>query len=276
MDSRYAGAVEQIMLSASLVNARNPMRKYTQKGKLLPQVSNHHLHISSYVEMLEQQQAQLVAGLQELYRRTQDGQGWEGAPLKESSHGIPLTHDILERLGALKPGIDISEPQQFEEDLDSLQRRLLANGAGFIQRTPSDSGSDSGHSPAFEQVPQNVPFTNPFSASKLPPTPPNGSPFPLNASPVLEVKNRQENNPPTSHKALDNSSLQRQLWTSPDMAFDDNMNVLDQYDSPINLNAMPNAFDTAQMPIGTIAPYLSMRDWNHEVDFQRYFSSATM
>ena len=52
--------------------------------------------------MLENQQAQLVVGLQELYKRTQNGQGWTGAPLRETSQGLPLTHDILERLGALK------------------------------------------------------------------------------------------------------------------------------------------------------------------------------
>lgn len=54
------------------------------------------------MEMLEQQQAQLDIGLQELYRRIKDSPRWPGSPLKESSNGKPLTHDILERLGALK------------------------------------------------------------------------------------------------------------------------------------------------------------------------------
>ena len=226
--------------------------------------------------MLEQQQAQLVAGLQELYRRTLDGQGWDGAPLKESSHGMPLTHDILDRLGALKPGTNISEPQQFEEDLDSLQRRLLAHGAGFIQRTPSDSGSDSGHSPSFEQTSQNAPFASPFSLNKLPPTPPSRSPFPPSALPVLDLQDQSENYSSAPQKALDNSAQQRQLWASSDMTLDDDMNVLEQYDSPITLDALPAAFDTVEMPTGTIAPYLSMRNWNHEADFQRYFNSAAI
>ena len=226
--------------------------------------------------MLEQQQTQLVAGLQELYRRTQDGKGWEGARLKESIHGFPLTHDILERLGALKPGTSISEPQQFEEDLELLQRRMLANGAGFIQRTPSDSGSDSGHSPAFEQVPQHVPFTNPFTLNKLPPTPPCQSPFPHNVSPAFELNDGRESHPLSSPKILDPSSLQRQMWPESGMILDDNINATDQYDSPVNIETMSNAFDTVQMPTGTIAPYLSMRDWNQDVDFQRYFSSATI
>jgi hypothetical protein len=225
--------------------------------------------------MLEQQQAQLVAGLQELYRRTQNGQGWEGAPLKQSSHGSPLTHDILERLGALKSGMSSSEPEQFEEDLNILQRRLLANGAGFMQRASSDSGSDSGHSPAFSQQPQKVPFTDPFSLSKLPPTPPSQSPS-HNSSPALPSRNQRTTHPSSLQNNLDGSVPQHQMWVSAGMVFDENMDVLNHFDSPISLDAMPNRFDTTQMPTGTIAPYLSMRDWSNDVDFQRYFSSATM
>merc|ERR1712029_1246389 len=54
-----------------------------------------------YVEMLEQQQSQLVAGLRELYSKLRDGQPWPGAPLREAHGGHPLTHDILERLELL-------------------------------------------------------------------------------------------------------------------------------------------------------------------------------
>ncbi len=226
--------------------------------------------------MLEQQQAQLVAGLQELYRRTQTGEGWEGAPLKESSHGTPLTHDILESLGALNSGRQNLDVEHFEEDLNSLQRRLLANGAGFMQRAASDSGSDSSHSPTFDQAPRKVSFTDPFSLSKLPPTPPSQSPFPQNASPTLPIKDHNENHTSWLQKGVEDNLLQRQTWASADMALDDNMDGLNQYDSPINVDAVPNPFDVTHMPIGTIAPYLSMRDWNHDVDFQRYFSSATM
>ena len=222
--------------------------------------------------MLEQQQAQLVAGLQELYRRTQDGQGWEGPPLKESIHGTPLTHDILEKLGALRSGTCNSEPQQFEEDVDSLQRRLLANGAGFIHRTPSDSGSDSSRSTVYEQRCQKVPFSDPFSLSKLPPTPPSQSPLLHN----VETEDQRQNLPPSLQKESGDNLLQRQLWASSDVTLDANTSVYEQYDSPMNIQAAPSPFDSLQMPIGTIAPYLSMRDWNHDVDFQRYFSSATM
>ncbi|KAJ5995353.1 hypothetical protein N7481_002330 [Penicillium waksmanii] len=55
-----------------------------------------------YAEMLEQQQAWLVNGLQELYHRAVHGQGWPGEPLDLEPNGFPLTHDMLVSLGALE------------------------------------------------------------------------------------------------------------------------------------------------------------------------------
>lgn len=98
-----------------------------------------------YVEMLEQQQAQLVAGLQETYRRLCAATAWPGAPLVEHS-GHPLTHDILARLELLEPKHDGSgEMEVFEEDCKNLQNRLLSDGAPFVRRRGSFS-SDSDHS----------------------------------------------------------------------------------------------------------------------------------
>lgn len=54
--------------------------------------------------MLEQQQVWLVNGLQELYYRAMNAQSWPGKPLKLEPNGLPLTHDLLVRLGALNNG----------------------------------------------------------------------------------------------------------------------------------------------------------------------------
>lgn len=95
--------------------------------------------------MLEQQQGQLVAGLQELYRRSLVGQSWSGPVLSEAS-GHPLTHDILSALHLLEPKNDGSDQMEtFEEDVQKLQSRLIADGAGYMQRRGSIS-SDSDHS----------------------------------------------------------------------------------------------------------------------------------
>lgn len=265
------------MLYVCLVSARSHTTRCIQKGKLfipLPYVPA--LINCRYVEMLEQQQAQLVAGLQELYRRLQKRNGWEGAPLQESSHGFPLTHDLLESLGALKSSRNNSGAEHFEEDLRSLQRRLLADGAEFMQRSHSDSGSDSGHSPTSDPLQHKVPFTDPFSFSKLPPTPPTNGPFPKWTSPAIHTKNHEESRPSSLQKATGDRSLQGQSWASPGLGLDDNVDLSNQYDSPVSLDAVSNPFDALQMPIGTIAPYLSMRDWNRDVDFHRFFTSAAM
>ncbi|EED14081.1 C6 transcription factor (Fcr1), putative [Talaromyces stipitatus ATCC 10500] len=97
-----------------------------------------------YVEMLEQQQIWLVNGLQEMYRRTQEGEGWIGEPLKTEPNGHPLTHDLLTRLGAL----DHSKGEHFEDNVESMQQKLWQQNAGLMQRQESSDGSsDIAHSP---------------------------------------------------------------------------------------------------------------------------------
>ncbi|KAK5215006.1 Fluconazole resistance protein 1 [Exophiala xenobiotica] len=79
-----------------------------------------------YVELLESQHAQLASGLQKLYQQTQSGIQWIGAPLKKTSSGLPLTHDILERLGVFKED-DLAPYYHFEEDINALQLKLNAS-----------------------------------------------------------------------------------------------------------------------------------------------------
>ena len=113
--------------------------------------------------MLEQQQAQLVAGIRELYRRLRTSEGWPGAWLEESK-GVnnsavitdnanktthPLTHDILDRLDLLHVrsgeggspvygnGSSTFLQQQFagfDENCARLQQRLIREGASMVER----------------------------------------------------------------------------------------------------------------------------------------------
>ncbi|KAJ9493244.1 Fluconazole resistance protein 1, partial [Exophiala xenobiotica] len=199
--------------------------------------SHDKVYPKGYVEMLESQQAQLVTGLQELYRLVQNNQGWAGAPLKETGSGTPLTHDILEALGALKQDGNTTH-ESFEEDLNALQQRLIDDGAGFMQRQPShDSHSDiSAPSPIYEPVAQRPNFTNPFSLNQLPPTPPNRSPYPQNARAV----------PPTkSHSYPHTVNLQSNLsWTTPVGEFDTSMDFVNQFGSPM----VDSSFDLTSFP----------------------------
>lgn len=123
--------------------------------------------------MLEQQQQQLVGGLQVLYDIIINERGWKGAPLKKSTTGYPLTHDILERLRVLKTDSGMEIEGGFEEDLEALRKRLATNGDGLARK-------DSTNSDYYSQTPYPDPpspealFTDlPFSRlNHLPPTPP--------------------------------------------------------------------------------------------------------
>ncbi|KAJ5692112.1 hypothetical protein N7462_001535 [Penicillium macrosclerotiorum] len=121
-----------------------------------------------YVEMLEQQQAWLVHGLQELYRRTIDGEGWLGDRLKPEPNGHPLTHDLLTRLGAL----DHTKGERFEENPEVMQHELWRNN-GMQRQESSDGSSESAHSPVARSRFSSDAFS---SQQTMPPTPPAYSP----------------------------------------------------------------------------------------------------
>ena len=221
--------------------------------------------------MLENQQAQLVTGLQELYKMAQTSQGWIGSPLKDTGAGVPLTHDILERLGALK-----QEGQQhndtFEEDLSALQARLVANGASMMQREMShDGSSDSAPSPApFEQPSSRPKFSNPFTVNQYPPTPPNHSPYPQSVRAVPHMK---------SHSYPQIASQSTLNFNTPISEFDDGMQYMGSYDSPMVDQSMegvsfPTHMFHDQLANGAINPFVTMKDWTGQEDFQRYVNPA--
>lgn len=124
---------------------------------------------SRYVEMLEQQQAWLVHGLQELYRRSTEGEGWPGDLLVPEPNGHPLTHDLLTRLGAL----DRSKGERFEENPEVMQHDLWRNG--MTRQDSTDGSTDSPHSPVARSRFSSDALSS-HSQQTMPPTPPTYSP----------------------------------------------------------------------------------------------------
>lgn len=124
--------------------------------------------------MLEQQQTQLVNGLRELYQRALDSDNWVGMPLKRAPNGFPLTHDILERMGALK--IDASDDYEpFEDDFEALQRKAYARDHEVM--SPRSSTFES--RPSSKRTSRNptfVPNDTVLPNIQFPPTPPDQSP----------------------------------------------------------------------------------------------------
>lgn len=142
--------------------------------------------LSRYVEMLEQQQAWLVHGLQELYRRTTEGEGWPGDRLKPEPNGHPLTHDLLTRLGAL----DHSKGDHFEENPETMQQELWRND--MQRQESSDGSSESAQSPVARSRFSSDAFSH---SQTMPPTPPT-SYSPSSQAPIKSEMTSSSSNPP--------------------------------------------------------------------------------
>jgi len=139
-----------------------------------------------FVEQLENNQPLMVAGLQEMYKRMVAAGAWEGPLLKDSLHGAPLTHDILEKLGVLKKDTE-GNMEYFEDDPEMIKVRLFAHGAQAMQRQGSEiSGCGSDRDPSVFNSPvfdNSIPahrysHFGDYDLSQTPPTPPTmSSPF---------------------------------------------------------------------------------------------------
>lgn len=154
-----------------------------------------------YVEMLEHQQSQLVAGLQELYRKLQAGECWPGSPLENADGGYPLTHDILERLDLLQSSQESSTKQEgFRNDLSRLQDAPFDNDASLMRRRDSvgsDSGSGLSHSPPSHDTPSLPPlsYIEPLLRNQAPLTPSGGSPFLRSSQLAMPIETRVRHQP---------------------------------------------------------------------------------
>ncbi|KAJ5885288.1 hypothetical protein N7495_009798 [Penicillium taxi] len=204
-----------------------------------------------YVEMLEQQQVWLVHGLQELYRRSIEGEGWPGDRLKHEPNGHPLTHDLLTRLGAL----DHAKGERFEENPELMQQDLWRHG--MQRQESSDGSSESAQSPvARSRFSSDV-----LSQQTLPPTPPAyNSPStrvaikleePLAVTPQYNAAMSMQGvvNP----LVLQDSSQQ---WSTGNgfISFDD-MDLMNSTDySNINFeDAIPSPMFSRQMPMSCVS-----------------------
>lgn len=176
--------------------------------------SHDKVYPKGYVEMLEQQQSQLVSGLQEMYKRLRTAGAWSADELAEAN-GHPLTHDILAALDLLESKNDGSgEMEAFEEDCGKLQSKLISEGAGYTHRRgsfSSESDQSQGHTRSASRSTPNLTkagvFKDDFNFS-APPTPPGSehSPGPIS-------------NHRTSFPATQPSPLQQESPLSNDPQF---------------------------------------------------------
>ena len=282
MEQVPAAGVKLIMPSVFSERGRSHKTKSTPKGMVSTRTHSLQANRASYVEMLEQQQTQLVAGLRDLYTRLQTGQGWPGQPLREAQGGHPLTHDILERLDLLHgPSENGSNYEGFEEDCNRMQHKLLERGAPLSRRRGSvSSDSEHGHtsSPSsYSGTPttRQLPFADPFARNNAPPTPPMNSPFPRQSQMTAPLK--QE--PPMVSStfmntgALDPSALSR-AWLNDSTMIEEPMDFSKPMSGFDNFN---NNFDQVMMvdPIFMDPNDPMMPDWNNttDLDFSNFIQN---
>ena len=221
--------------------------------------------------MLEQQQTQLVAGLQELYHRLLASGQWHGDALSESS-GHPLTHDILAALDLLEMRRDGSgDSEKFEDDVRILQQRLFDAGAPRMRRKASVS-SDSershqdyssdyshiryGHSTGLT-TPNLVKSSTTINSSGLSPAPSPTTLYPPSASKRWSQPPGKQS-PPTSHGSNDAEPFQDAWSTAAVMGSPQKMNAAGQLHSPYATEA-PHI----QSNLDDVVDMTSFDDWRY-------------
>jgi hypothetical protein len=124
--------------------------------------ANRTVYPKGYVEMLERQQTQLVAGLQVLYRKLTNNEHWEGEKLPEYDDQ-PRTQDILAALGLVQPLKNTdSHMEEFQDilpstggdDIDGDVASRFSNAANRQQtRDPPNPVQTDLLAPSFEAEP---------------------------------------------------------------------------------------------------------------------------
>lgn len=216
--------------------------------------SHDKVYPKGYVEMLEQQQGQLVSGLQEMYRQLLAGQRWSGPALSETS-GHPLTHDILAALNLLEAKHDGSgEMEAFEDDCLQLQSRLFQAGAPCMRRKGSFSSesdrSQRGNSVSTAISTPNVAkpsvFKENFSFST--------SPSPIVQSPAPR---KRQSHPPVYQSPLHQS---RQLSNDPEL-YQTEWSTLAQSGSPEAIMRFAMEAPHLQSNLDDVADMLNAEEW---------------
>jgi len=169
---RVGKACDRCRLKKSKCDGMNPCSRCKADNAICVfgerKKSHDKVYPKGYVEMLEQQQSQLVAGVRTMYQKLVENEAWPGTPLHEQTEGHPLTHDILDRLNVL--GMTGDSPAasggNFEEDLETLQRQLLQRGASFAGGARGSPSTDSEPGLAHTDSPHGTPLMS--STSEMP------------------------------------------------------------------------------------------------------------
>ncbi|KAL9594950.1 MAG: hypothetical protein Q9219_006730, partial [cf. Caloplaca sp. 3 TL-2023] len=167
-------AVNLMMLYAHIPSTNNSRRLCIEKGErtrehLPPRVDT---DLCSYVQMLERQQAQLIAGVRCLHQMTLKGKRLPWEPVEASRTGRPLVHQILQSLGVLEAGdpwdeIDSEEcnSESPSLELDSAVANKFPSGSQYQWYSDTGVGDISLCSPVTTPLPPSQTWSLPSTSN---------------------------------------------------------------------------------------------------------------
>ena len=306
MELVLARVVRQTMLSACLGEYSRKWTRFQSLTMVRERKKSHDkIYPKGYVEMLEQQQGQLVQGLQEMYHRMLAAQQWQGPALSEAT-GQPLTHDILFALGLLEKKHDGSEETiPFEEDCEKLQARMIAEGAVLTKRRGSFSsdsdhshhGHSSAHSTPVLSKPQlfkeNFNFGTSPSPTTRSPAPKQRKTYPPAVQSPLHQHQPMTNNDPQLYQPEwslagptlnNNDAILKNNFAMKPSAMQQNPFDMRDFTQDTLIDSPMNAdfdFGDVSFPQMTSNPFGSMQDFGYgpydpmmDVDFKSFIATA--
>ena len=214
--------------------------------------------------MLEQQQRQLVAGIQELYKRTQSGLGWTGPSLKDTQDGNPLTHDILYALGALEQG-DRNRENESEQYLNMTRQGQATHEVSLQQQELCKPHLDNHQSSVYETVTTTTTnLIDHLALHQFPVSSQNKSSYP-HRSPTPGQTAAQSHIPSYSmHVHIDSGVMKSPSWVRALHGLDDDVNSLTASESlPFSKDTVPQ-FDPQTMLLRAGNIFLATA-WNDEI-----------
>lgn len=94
-----------------------------------------------YAEVLENTQYALIATVQKLYTMVRNGESWDLGEPELNDRGLPVIHNIAEKLGCIRPSPDM--PQTFPEDAEEFAELQAQLFAGKLDNSDSKGSDDS-------------------------------------------------------------------------------------------------------------------------------------
>ena len=202
--------------------------------------------------MLENQQSELVDGLQELYKRMQDGHSWVGSPLKTTGNAISSTNEILEHLRIMKVE-DSKTNVDFQDDLKPQHPKLVVGEAAMMERESQHGSTSLAPFPAYELLPSQSGFPKCAPTGDFPPTP-------------IESPPLQSFRPVAQHEVesyFHAATQQIPAWSTHVPGFANGKQFIGQYEAPTVVNGRDFTPCTIQMDYEQAAPSLvSIRQVN--------------